>query len=145
MHWKVNRYDGRVRIGQLAKTAGVTSKTIRFYEETGVLPEPPRRASGYREYDAGAVERLAFIKAAQGAGLTLAEIAQIIAVRDSAGPPCEHVTALLARRAGDLEHRIAELTALRDQVVRLHARATRLDPAMCSAAGVCDAIPVGSE
>lgn len=123
----------------------MTAKAIRFYEEAGVLPEPPRLASGYREYDASAVERLAFVKAAQAAGLTLAEIAQIITVRDSAGPPCEHVTALLERRAGDLARRIAELTALRDQVVRLHARATRLDPAMCRAAGVCDAIPVGSE
>lgn len=130
-----------MRIGELAAAAGVTTKTIRFYEDTGVLPAPSRQASGYRQYDHGAVDRLAFVKAAQAAGLTLAQVRDIIAARDSSGAPCQHVAALLEQHAVELEQRIAELTALLTQVRRLGQRATNLDPAHCHPAQVCQIIP----
>jgi MerR family copper efflux transcriptional regulator len=132
-----------VRIGELAQRAGTTAKTLRFYEQAGLLPEPERTPSGYRDYDEGVLDRLAFVKAAQAAGLTLAEIREVIAVRDNTGPPCEHVVALLDAHAAALDARIAELTALRDDVRRLRARARHLDPAACGADGVCHVIATG--
>lgn len=130
-----------MRIGELADRAGLTAKTIRFYEQVGVLPEPARRPSGYRDYDGGALTRLRFVRAAQAAGLTLAEIQQVIAVRDRSGPPCRHVTGLLDVHAADLDRRISEMLALREEVRRLRARADGLDPSRCDDAAVCHVIP----
>jgi len=132
-----------VRIGELAQRAGTTAKTLRFYERAGLLPAPERTPSGYRDYDEGVLDRLAFVKAAQAAGLTLAQVRGVIAMRDSTGRPCEHVVALLDTHAADLDTRIAELTALRDDVRRLRARARHLDPAACDADGVCHVIGTG--
>lgn len=130
-----------MRIGELASRAGLTVKALRFYETAGVLPAPQRRPSGYRDYDAAALARLRFVKAAQAAGLTLAEIRQVVAVREDSGPPCRHVADLLDAHAADLDRRIAELTALRAEVRRLRDRADRLDPATCDDAAVCHVIP----
>ena len=124
-----------------AGRSGLTAKTLRFYELAGVLPEPGREKSGYRDYDENAVARLAFVKAAQAAGLTLSEIRQVIAVREQEGAPCSHVVALLDAHAAELDHRIVDLTALRDQVLRLRERSKDLDPSQCSATTVCDIIP----
>ena len=132
-----------MRIGDLAARAGVTTKALRFYEQAGVLPPPDRTSSGYRDYDEAALARLRFVKAAQAAGLTLAEIREVVAVREAQGPPCEHVAALLDRHAADLEARIADLQAARAEVRRLRDRARGLDPAQCRADGVCHVIPTG--
>jgi MerR family transcriptional regulator, copper efflux regulator len=134
-----------MRIGELAARAGLTVKALRFYESAGVLPAPARQPSGYRDYDDDALARLRFIKAAQAAGLTLAEIRRIVAVREASGPPCRHVTALLDAHAADLDRRIAELTALREEVHRLRDRADRLGPADCDSTAVCHVIPTGGE
>jgi DNA-binding transcriptional MerR regulator len=130
-----------MRIGELAERSGLTAKTLRFYEQAGVLPEPEREKSGYRNYHDDAVARLAFVKAAQAAGLTLSEIRQVIVVREHEGAPCSHVVALLDAHATELTRRIVELTALREQVLRLRERSKDLDPAQCSATTVCDIIP----
>ena len=132
-----------MRIGELAGRAGLTTKALRYYEQAGVLPGPARTASGYRDYDDTALARLRFVRAAQAAGLTLAEIRTVIAVREDQGAPCEHVTALLDRHAAALDERIAELGATRAEVRRLRDRAATLDPATCRADGVCHVIPTG--
>ncbi len=130
-----------MQIGELAQQAGVSTKALRFYEQAGVLAEPARSPSGYRDYDQTALARLRFVKGAQAAGLTLAEIAQILAVRAAQGPPCTHVVALLDRHAVDLDRRITELASARDDVERLRERAAGLDPADCAADGICHVIP----
>lgn len=130
-----------MRIGDLAKRSGLTVKTLRFYEQAGVLPAAARLPSGYRDYDDSALPRLTFIKAAQAAGLTLAEIGQVIRARDDDGPPCEHVIGLLDAHAADLDRRIAELTLLRADITHLRDRAATLDPSTCNATGVCHVIP----
>lgn len=132
-----------MRIGELARRAGTTAKTLRFYEQAGLLPEPDRTTSGYRDYEPAVLDRLAFVKGAQAAGLTLAEIREVVAVREAQGPPCEHVVGLLDAHALDLERAIVELTALRDEVQRLRSRARHLDPSVCGDATVCHVIPTG--
>jgi len=129
-----------MRIGELARRSGLTAKTLRFYEHAGVLAHPARGPSGYRDYDETALTRLRFVRAAQSAGLTLTEVRDIIAIRESNGPPCSHVAALLDRHLDDLHERIRELTATRDEVRRLRERANTLDPADCHADDVCHVI-----
>lgn len=139
--WKVKSYGQGLRIGELAERSGLTAKTLRFYEQARVLPEPGREKSGHRDYDEDAVARLAFVKAAQAAGLTLSEIRRVIAVRRQEGAPRGHVATLLDAHAAELDRRIADLMALRDQVLRLRERSTGRDPSQCSATTVCDVIP----
>jgi DNA-binding transcriptional MerR regulator len=128
----------RVRIGEIARQAEVPAKTIRFWEDQGLLPPPGRTPAGYRDYGPAVLDRLAFIRHAQAAGLTLAAIGQVLAIRDSGQPPCTHVTDLIARRLAEVDARLAELTRARDQLVVLAARAAAQDPADCS--GYCSII-----
>ncbi|MEU2146033.1 MULTISPECIES: heavy metal-responsive transcriptional regulator [Streptomyces albovinaceus subgroup] len=126
-----------MRIGDLAATSGLTTKTIRFYEESGLLPEPPRTPGGYRDYPARAAARLAFIRDAQGAGLTLAEIRSVLVLRDSGQPPCAHVTALIDTHLEDIGRRLAELAKTRDALRHLARRAAATDPDACTEDAIC--------
>lgn len=130
-----------MRIGELAARTGLTVKTLRFYEQAGLVPAPARTPAGYRDYDETALPRLGFIRAAQAAGLTLAEVRQVILVRESSESPCDHVVALLDRHAAELDTRIHELRGARAEVERLRQRARDLDPASCEGTGVCHVIP----
>ncbi len=126
-----------MRIGALAAAAGTTPKTIRFYEQAGLLPEPPRTASGYRDYPDGAAARLGFVHSAQAAGLTLAEIRDVIAIRDSGRPPCAHVATVIDRRLADVERRLRELRDTRALLRELARTAAGTDPATCDEASIC--------
>ena len=122
-----------MRIGQLTARSGIAARTIRFYEQAGLLPAPPRTTSGYRSYDDDAISRLRFVRSAQ----SLAEIAEVLRIRDYQGPPCTYVAELLGTHIHALDARIAELTALRDELrTRLPAGA-RPDPARCHSDQVC--------
>src|SRR5215472_11981549 len=74
-----------LKIGQLARRAAVNLQTIRYYEREGLLPEPPRLASGYRMFPEIAVRRVRLIKRAQELGFSLAEIRDLLSLRDDAG------------------------------------------------------------
>ncbi|MFE2864873.1 heavy metal-responsive transcriptional regulator [Embleya sp. NPDC059259] len=126
-----------MRIGDLATVGGVTAKTIRFYEQAGLLPEPPRTAGGYRDYGGDATLRLAFIRDAQGAGLSLAEIRSVLALRDSGESPCGHVTDLVVKHLADIEQRLAELCKTRAALRELARRAAETDPDTCGENGIC--------
>ncbi len=126
-----------MRIGDLAATSGLSTKTIRFYEQSGLLPAPPRTPGGYRDYGEQAAARLGFIRDAQGAGLTLAEIRSILALRDSGQAPCAHVTGLIEQRLEDIERRLAELATTREALRGLARRAATTDPASCSEDAIC--------
>jgi DNA-binding transcriptional MerR regulator len=134
-----------MRIGDLAKSAQVTAKTVRFYERAGLLTEPGRTTGGYRDYPPEAVARLRFIRAAQSAGLTLAEIRDVLEVRDSGQPPCRNVTALLKTHLDQVEQRISELEHARTTLRDLHARAAATDPAKCHADRVCSILDTTSQ
>ena len=129
-----------MRIGQLAERAGVSGKTLRYYEEIGVIGPPPRTPGGYRDYDEAALTRLQFVRAAQAVGLTLGEVREIVALRDRDETPCAHVAALIRQRADELDQRIDELTRMRSELRRLARRAQTLDPDACAPDAVCHII-----
>lgn len=123
-----------MRIGELAQRVGINPKTVRYYEQIGLLPEPPRTPSGYREYADVDVERVMFIKSAQRLGLALDEIREILALRDGGQRPCAYVRAVLRQQVTDIDHRLAELQQLRQQLITLEQRAEALpepDGAIC--------------
>jgi len=126
-----------MRIGLLAAQAGITAKTIRFYEDTGLMPAPARTSAGYRDYPAGAAARLAFIRDAQAAGLSLAEIRSILVIRDDGQPPCQHVTDLIDQHLAQVSQRLAELAQARDALRALKSRASATDPGNCPQDQVC--------
>ncbi|MFD4973641.1 heavy metal-responsive transcriptional regulator [Streptomyces sp. NPDC058424] len=132
-----------MRTGELAAASGLTAKTIRFYEQTGLLPEPPRTPAGYRDYPPQAAHRIAFIREAQAAGLTLAEIRSVLAVRDSGEAPCVHVADLIAQHLADIERRMAELRTTRTALRTLAHRAAATDPGTCTEADICRIITPG--
>ena len=124
-------------IGDLAARAGLSAKTIRFYEQAGLLPQPPRTPGGYRDYPPSALDRLTFIRHAQAAGFTLADIRGVLAIRDSGQAPCQHVSVLIGEHLALVELRIAELTRARDALKDLQRRAAATDPAYCAESEIC--------
>ncbi len=134
-----------MQIGRLAAKTGVPVRTIRYYESTGVLPEPRRTPSGYRDYDTDAVSRLRFLRSGKAAGLTLAEIAQVIATRDRGESPCQHTQRLLTAKHAEVTERIRELTALLTELDHLIAAGAGFDPARCRPDDICSLITLRSE
>src|SRR5215813_15267191 len=124
-------------IGDLAARAGLSAKAIRFYEHAGLLSQPPRTPGGYRDYPPAAADRLAFIRHAQAAGFTLAEIRGVLAIRDSGQAPCQHVSVLIGEHLAQVERRIAELTRARIALKDLQRRAAATDPAGCAESEIC--------
>ncbi len=129
-----------MRIGELAETAGVSTKTIRYYESIGLLPEPDRTASGYRAYGESGVERLAFIRDAQDSGLTLAEIASVLELKEAGATSCQHTRALLDRHIAELESQILRLKETHAALSAMAERASDLDPSTCTDPNRCQVI-----
>jgi DNA-binding transcriptional MerR regulator len=129
-----------MRIGEIVARSGVPAKTIRYYEDIGVLDRPRRTHSGYRDYDDVVLDRLRFIRAAQSVGLSLGEIREVLAMRDRGETPCGHVVDLIGRRAEEIDAKIAELTRIRKDLVRLARRARSLDPKDCEPRSICHVI-----
>ena len=115
-----------MRIGEVADAVGVNRRTIRYYEDIGLLPDPDRTAAGYRDYTAADVDRLVFVKTARRLGFTLAEVAEILAFREQGQRPCAYVLDVLSRQVGDLDRRITELQDLRAELVLLKVHADSL-------------------
>ncbi|MGA0586526.1 heavy metal-responsive transcriptional regulator [Dyella sp. KRB-257] len=108
-------------IGAVAKRAGVPIDTIRYYEREGLLPEPLRRASGYRSYGEGAVTQLRFIRRAKALGFTLEEIRDLLALSADRRRGVKAVKKRAEQRLAAIETRIAELQRVRDGLVELVA------------------------
>jgi DNA-binding transcriptional MerR regulator len=103
-------------IAQVAAGAGVRPDTLRYYERTGLVPTPPRTTGAHRRYPETTVERLRFIRSAQRLGLRLAEIRELLAVRDTGECPCEPAEVLLRRHLAEIDTELARLTRLRVEV-----------------------------
>jgi DNA-binding transcriptional MerR regulator len=97
-----------MQIGKIAERSGLSTKALRYYERVGLIEEPTRTPSGYRDYSEPVLDRLRFIRSAQAAGLALGGIKGVIAFREQGSPPCGHVLELIEGRAADLDRRIAE-------------------------------------
>lgn len=113
----------RMRIGQLAAELGLNPKTIRYYEQIGLLPDPARTEAGYRLYGADDRERLTFVLKARAIGLSLEEIGEILAVRRGGEEPCQHVLGLLERKLTEVDRQISALRLFRGELVVLRAAA----------------------
>lgn len=127
-------------IGDVARTTGVTAKTIRFYEAEGLLHPPQRTGGGYRDYDPSVLNRISFIRQAQSAGLTLRQIKEVVALRDDGQIPCKHVAVLVEGRLDQVKARLHELQRTHDELVALRARLAAIDPADCAEEHVCSAV-----
>jgi DNA-binding transcriptional MerR regulator len=112
--------DG-MRIGELAARFGLNPKTIRYYEEIGLLPRADRSASGYRRYTRRDAERLGFIRRAKLLGLSLDEIRAILSVQQEDSPPCDQVLDLIDVKISVINQRMAELAAFRTELAALRA------------------------
>ena len=96
-------------IGAVAKKAGVSVDTVRYYEKIGLLPAAPRRHSGYRDYPEETAHRLAFIKNAREIGFTLSEIGELLSLRDASENPCGKVRILTGEKIAAVRDKIRKL------------------------------------
>ncbi len=106
-------------IGKVAKQAGIGVETIRFYERRGLLEEPPRNDSGYRQYPPEAVVKLRFIKKAKQLGFSLKEIEELIALRHKQDATCGDIKAQAEERINNIEERIRDLSKMKEALVEL--------------------------
>lgn len=107
------------RISEVAERGGVNLQTIRYYEREGLLPEPPRRASGYRVFPESAVQRVRFIKRAQELGFSLAEIRELLSVEIDPAKDCSDVQRLARAKVHDIEEKIRTLQSMKRVLTRL--------------------------
>jgi MerR family transcriptional regulator, copper efflux regulator len=122
---------GPLRSKQLAERSGVNLQTIRYYQEIGLLPEPPRSAAGYRRFPPDAVRRIRFIKRAQELGFALAEVKELLALQVQTGAICADVRRRANAKIANIEAKIRDLRWMKNALERLAAS--------CSGAG-----PVGN-
>lgn len=125
-------------IGQVARSAGVGIETVRFYEREGLLEEPPRRASGYRQYPEHVVKRIHFIKRAQQLGFSLKEITELLMLRVDEHMSCEDVKHRTETKIAEVERKLVELQRMRQALLQVAALCTGQGPA--SACPMLDAL-----
>ncbi len=115
----MNPQTPSLTIGAVARRAGVAIDTIRYYEREGLLPEPSRRASGYRSYDETAIARLRFIRRAKELGFTLEEIRDLLALSSDRRGGVKAVRKRAELRLARIDARIAELMRIRGGLQQL--------------------------
>lgn len=125
-------------IGKLAKASGVGIETIRFYEKEGLLEEPARRVSGYREYGQGVVPRLLFIRRAKELGFTLAEIKDLLALRLERKASCSKVKQQAEAKIADIEAKMKSCRMKRALVKLTDACDERAPTSECPILGALD-------
>jgi len=142
--YDVVRYTGDVTgtmtIGALARQASINPRTLRYDERISLLVPSTRTDAGYRLYTERDAARLSFIRRAQALGLSLTEIAAIIALREAGTTPCRHVSAVARAKAATIEERITELAALRDELTRLADRAEAVEARCVEGSSICLAV-----
>lgn len=110
---------GTLTIGQLAAKADVNVETIRFYERKGIVPQPPRRESGYRSYPDEMVGTIRFIKHAQELGFSLRETKELLDLRHEQTASCRNVRERAQAKLTDVEAKIASLQRIRNELAHL--------------------------
>ena len=110
-----------MQIKELSQRTNLPAKTIRYYEEIGVLPPPKRLPDGYRDYEETAVSRVKLVAGARSLGLSLDDIGEILALRDRREAPCRVLLQMLDEKAAEIRQRIADLQRLEVELRELHA------------------------
>ena len=128
-----------LRIGEAADQSGLATSAIRYYESLGLLPEPGRSTSGYREYDAEEVELLRFDARLRTLEFPLTDIQEIVGLRREGKAPCSAVRSTISREADAIDSRIEDLKRLRRELKTLEALAEDL-PDEWPTACVCNVL-----
>ena len=109
-----------MQIKEFAQQTNLSAKTIRYYEEIGLLPPSKRLENGYRDYDSHDVARARFAAAARSLDLSLGDVQEMLALRDQRAAPCRTLLHVLAEKADEISQRIAELQRLESELRELH-------------------------
>lgn len=133
-----------MRIGEAAEKAGLGATAIRFYEKEGVLPQPGRTASGYRDYTDADVSILEFVRRARSLEIPLDDIREIVGLRTRGKVPCGFVRNVIQREAVAIDTRIEELLALREELAHLSKIADRAADTLQDGDCVCHIIDVAA-
>jgi Hg(II)-responsive transcriptional regulator len=110
-----------MRTGEVAAAAGVSVETLRYYERRGILKEPQRRSSGYREYPAETVRIVRFVKQAQQLGFTLEEIEELLALREDDSRSCGEVQTAASAKIDEIDLKVKQLRAMKRALATLVA------------------------
>jgi len=108
-------------IGEAARITGVKAPTIRYYEQIGLLPAPPRTEGNRRHYSASDLRRLSFIRHARELGFEVEAIRTLLTLQDAPDQPCKEADAIARARLAEVEQRIARLTALKVELSHMIA------------------------
>ena len=111
-----------MRIGEAAKRSGMAAKTIRFYEEAGLIEPAPRRESGYREFGDDDVRRLRFIHRARGLGFSVVEVGRLLSLWSDRERASADVKRLALEHVARVEAKMTELRSMRDAILHLAER-----------------------
>jgi MerR family copper efflux transcriptional regulator len=115
-------------IGQVARKAGFGIETVRFYERNGLIDEPPRKASGYRQYPESVISRLQFIKRAKELGFSLREIKELLSLRVDPTTTCSDIRERAEAKIADIEGKIQSLERMKDVLTGLTASCGGVGP-----------------
>jgi len=115
-------------IGQVAKHSGIGLETLRFYERKGLIEEPPRTDSGYRQYPEDVVGRIRFIKRAKELGFSLKEISELLSLRVDPGTTCADVRKQTELKLTDVEEKIRALRRIKTALKKLAASCVGTGP-----------------
>jgi len=124
----------RLTTSEVAKQGGVNLETVRYYERRGLLPKPPRTATGYRAFEPDAVRRLRFIRHAQALGFSLHEIKELLALRVKAGVSSADVRRRAEAKLVDIDEKLKTLRAMKKVLTRFTES--------CSGAGPISRCPI---
>ena len=139
--WFLMAQNDSLKVGAVAKAAGVGAQTLHYYERLGLLEKPKRSAANYRLYSTEAVRRVQFIKKAQSLGLSLEEIKQILDLKKHRHAPCRKVVELGEKHFQEIDARLAQLRAYRRALGRALSEWRKEDTTERECAGeFCDLI-----
>jgi DNA-binding transcriptional MerR regulator len=129
-----------MHIGKLASELGISSQAVRFYERSGLLKEPARSGSGYRQYGPDDLKRLRFIRQAKDLGFTLTEIGSMLRMHDAGQVPCSEVIAIAERHLEEVEAEIARLNRFRRQLSNALTEWRKVKTRRVAGGAICELI-----
>ena len=122
--------DGALTRGQVARRTGIGVETVRYYEQRGLLDNPTRTRSGYRQYDEDAVRRLRFIRRAKQLGFSLSEVRELISLRLDPGTECADVQRRAEEKLREIADKVRDLRRMQAGLEELTAACGRNDRSM---------------